>query len=197
MKLTLQQLERAIREGNGSPEKTQKAIATLLSQVDTLNDIASSFSGFARMPEPVIIKLDVVALLKRVIDLHSPTGEIAFRSSVRDIFVLGDEQLLSRTFSNLILNGLQSGKPGQQTRVAVNVQLYKDLVRIQFQDNGKGIDPDIADRIFLPHFSTKKSGSGLGLAISRQAIHQMNGNIFFETKLNKGTTFTIELPVAE
>ena len=197
MKLTLQQLERAIREGNGSPEKTQKAIATLLSQVDTLNDIASSFSGFARMPEPVIVKLDVVSLLKRVIDLHSPTGDIAFRSSVRDIFVLGDEQLLSRTFSNLILNGLQSGKPGQQIRVAVNVQLYKDLVRIQFQDNGKGIDPDIADRIFLPHFSTKKSGSGLGLAISRQAIHQMNGNIYFETKLNKGTTFTIELPVAE
>src|SRR5690606_36988038 len=71
MKLTLQQLERAIRDGNGSPEKIQKAIASLLSQVDTLNDIASSFSGFARMPEPVIVKLEVVSLLKRVIDLHS------------------------------------------------------------------------------------------------------------------------------
>ena len=197
MKLTLQQLERAIRDGNGSPEKTQKAIATLLTQVDTLNDIASSFSGFARMPEPVIVRLDVVALLKRVVDLHSPTGDIAFKSIVREAYVLGDEQLLSRTFSNLILNGVQSGNPGQHTRVSVSLQLHKDMVQIQFQDNGKGIDPEISDRIFLPHFSTKKSGSGLGLAISRQAIHQMNGNIYFETRVGKGTTFTVELPLAE
>ena len=196
MKLTLQQLERAIREGNGSPEKTQKAITNLLSQVDSLNDIASSFSGFAKMPEPVIVKLEVIALLKRVIDLHSPTGDIIFKTAVREVWVLGDEQLLSRTFSNLILNGLQSGNPGQHTRVGVSVRIADAKVRIDFQDNGKGIDPEIAERIFLPHFSTKKSGSGLGLAISRQAIHQMNGNIYFETRPRKGTTFTIELPVA-
>lgn len=195
MKLTLQQLERAMRDGNGNPEKTQKAITTLLSQVDTLNEIASSFSGFARMPEPVIVKLDVAALLKRVVDLHSPTGDIRFKSIVKEVYILGDEQLLSRTFSNLILNGLQSGEPGRPVRVSVSLQLYKDNVRILFQDNGKGIDQEIADRIFLPHFSTKKSGSGLGLAISRQAIHQMNGNIYFETRKGLGTTFTIELPL--
>lgn len=196
MKLTLQQLERAVRDGNGSAEKVQKAIVTLLSQVDTLNDIASSFSGFAKMPEPVIVRLEVISLIRRVIDLHSPTGDIAFRSSVKEAYVLGDEQLLSRTFSNLILNGLQAGHAGQRVKVSVTVQREQDKVRMQFHDSGKGIDPDIADRIFLPHFSTKKSGSGLGLAISRQAIHQMNGNIYFHTRLGKGTTFTIELPVA-
>jgi two-component system nitrogen regulation sensor histidine kinase NtrY len=195
MKLTLQQLQRALQEGNVSVEKTRKAIATLLAQVDTLNDIASSFSGFARMPEPVIIKLELVSLIKRVIHLHSPTGDIAFKTSEREVMVLGDEQLLSRTFSNLILNGLQSGHPGEATRVSVSIQREGEKVRIHFQDNGKGIDPEIADRIFLPHFSTKKSGSGLGLAISRQAIQQMNGSIHFKTRLNKGTTFTIELPV--
>ncbi|MGC1241344.1 MAG: HAMP domain-containing sensor histidine kinase [Chryseosolibacter sp.] len=195
MKLTLQQLERAIRDGNGSVEKTQKAITALLTQVDTLNDIASSFSGFAKMPEPVIVRLEVISLIRRVIDLHSPTGEIAFRSSVKEAYVLGDEQLLSRTFSNLILNGLQSGTAGQPAKVSVTVQRDQDKLRIQFLDSGKGIDPDIADRIFLPHFSTKKSGSGLGLAISRQAIHQMNGSIYFHTRPGKGTIFTIELPV--
>jgi two-component system, NtrC family, nitrogen regulation sensor histidine kinase NtrY len=196
MKLTLQQLERALRDGNGSLEKTRKAIATLLAQVDTLNDIASSFSGFARMPEPVIIRLDLVSLIKRVIDLHSPTGDIAFKTSVKEAIVLGDEQLLSRTFSNLILNGLQSGNPGQATRVSVSLHRENNKIRIRVEDNGRGIDPEIADRIFLPHFSTKKSGSGLGLAISRQAIHQMNGTIHFQSRIGKGTTFVIELPVA-
>lgn len=194
MKLTLQQLERAIREGNGSPERTKKAIESLLSQVDTLNDIASSFSGFAKMPEPVIQKLELVALLKRVTDLHSPTGEIALRSNEKEVYILGDEQLLSRTFSNLILNGLQSGRPGRRTRVTVTLEAGDDKVKIYVEDNGRGIDPEIADRIFLPHFSTKKSGSGLGLAISRQAVHQMNGTISFETKVGKGTKFIIELP---
>ncbi|HET7179953.1 MAG TPA: HAMP domain-containing sensor histidine kinase, partial [Chryseosolibacter sp.] len=194
MKLTLQQLERAMKEGNGSVEKTRKAIANLLAQVDTLNEIASSFSGFAKMPEPVIVRLDLVSLLRRVVDLHSPTGDIAFKSSVKEAIVKGDDQLLSRTFSNLILNGLQSGKPGKAVRVSVSLTRQDDRFIIRFQDNGKGIDPDIADRIFLPHFSTKKSGSGLGLAISRQAIHQMNGTIEFHTRVNVGTTFTIELP---
>ncbi len=196
MKLILQQLERALQEGNGSIEKTQKAIASLLTQVDTLNEIASSFSGFARMPEPVIVRLELVSLLRRVIDLHSPTGDIAFKTSVKEVMVLGDEQLLGRTFSNLILNGLQSGISGHATRLSVSILREGEKVIIQFQDTGKGIDPNIADRIFLPHFSTKKSGSGLGLAISRQAIEQMNGTIYFSTRLNKGTTFTIELPVA-
>ncbi len=196
MKLTLQQLERAVREGTGSPERTQKAIENLLSQVDTLNDIASSFSGFARMPEPVIVRLEVASLLRRVVGLHSPTGDIALRSSVREVYVSGDEQLLSRTFSNLILNGLQSGKPEQHARVSVFLERVGKKIRIRFQDNGRGIDPTIADRIFLPHFSTKKSGSGLGLAISRQAIQQMGGTIFFETRIGQGTTFTIELPEA-
>lgn len=196
MKLTLQQLERAMKDGNGSVEKTRKAIANLLAQVDTLNDIASSFSGFAKMPEPVIVRLDLVTLLRRVVDLHSPTGDIAFKPSVKEAIVNGDDQLLSRTFSNLILNGLQSGKPGQAVRVSVSLQRQDNRFIVRFQDNGKGIDPEIADRIFLPHFSTKKSGSGLGLAISRQAIHQMNGTIGFQTRVNVGTTFTIELPAA-
>jgi signal transduction histidine kinase len=148
------------------------------------------------MPEPVIVRLDLVTLLRRVVDLHSPTGDIAFKSSVKEAIVQGDDQLLSRTFSNLILNGLQSGKAGQPTKVGVALQRDGEKFRISFHDNGKGIDPEIADRIFLPHFSTKKSGSGLGLAISRQAIHQMNGSIYFQTKPNKGTTFTIELPAA-
>src|SRR5690606_18652842 len=149
------------------------------------------------MPEPVMAPVDVIALLRRIVDLHSPTGEIRFRSGVRQGMVMADEQLLGRTFSNLILNGLQSGKAGQSTRVSVTVRKSDSRLRIDFADNGAGIDPAIADRIFLPHFSTKKTGSGLGLAISRQAIHQMRGRISFQTEQGRGTTFTVELPLLQ
>jgi signal transduction histidine kinase len=103
--------------------------------------------------------------------------------------------MLNRTFSNIILNGLQSGNPGQAIRIQVLVNKVGDQVRIEFKDNGKGIDPSIADLVFLPHFSTKKSGSGIGLAISKQGIEQMKGKIWFETSPGTGTSFFIDLPV--
>lgn len=195
MKLTLQQLERSLQSGNNSLEKTEKAVATLLGQVDTLNDIASSFSGFVKMPDPVIQRVDVVAIVKRAIDLHSPTGEIQFKTMMKEAWVLGDAQLLSRTFSNIILNALQAAKPGQSISVQITIENINGMCRVIFRDNGKGIEPTIADRVFLPHFSTKKSGSGLGLAIAKQAIEQMKGRLWFEANAGAGTSFFVELPL--
>lgn len=196
MKLTLQQLERSMESGSAGPEKVNKAIASLLVQVNTLNEIASSFSAFAKMPEPVMRPLELVSLLKRVADLHSHSGEIRLESLRREFFVNGDEQLLSRTFSNLILNAFQAAKPGEAARIFIKVEITGSKALLQFKDNGRGIDQEVAERIFVPHFTTKKSGSGLGLAISRQAIEQMHGRIWFETTPGSGTTFFIELPAA-
>ncbi len=56
-----------------------------------------------------------------------------------------------------------------------------------------GIDQELRDKIFLPHFSTKNTGSGLGLAIAKQGIEQMGGAIWFETTSGLGTTFSVKL----
>jgi nitrogen fixation/metabolism regulation signal transduction histidine kinase len=196
MKLTLQQLERNVQGGTSSPEKTQKAVESLLSQVNTLNDIASSFSAFAKMPEPVIRKLDLGALLKRIVNLHSHTGELILDIPTQLIEVNADEQMLGRTFSNLIINAFQASKPGVAAVVQIRLRKENQYAVITFKDNGKGIEPDVAERIFVPHFTTKKSGSGLGLAITKQAIEQMKGRIWFETEVGKGTTFFMELPLS-
>jgi two-component system, NtrC family, nitrogen regulation sensor histidine kinase NtrY len=197
MKLTLQQLERTLSNGNTSPEKLQKALSSLLSQVDTLNDIASSFSSFAKMPEPVIQQLELMSLLRRTIDLHANSGDIRFENYLREANINGDEQLLGRTFSNIILNALQAGRPGIPIVLKIKTELKNNRITISFSDNGKGIEPEIAEQIFVPHFTTKKSGSGLGLAIARQAIEQMKGSLWFETLPGRGTTFFIELPLVD
>jgi nitrogen fixation/metabolism regulation signal transduction histidine kinase len=194
MKLTLQQMERAMQGGTNSAEKTEKAIRTLLTQVDTLNEIASSFSSFAKMPEPVIQRLELVSLVKRIVDLHSQSGELNVQTSWKELYVMGDEQLLGRTFSNIILNAFQAAVPGRNNTVNISIEKTGSTCRIVFADNGKGIEATIAERIFVPYFTTKKSGSGLGLAIAKQAIEHMKGRLWFETKPGKGTTFFIELP---
>ncbi|MEP6733902.1 MAG: ATP-binding protein, partial [Chryseolinea sp.] len=149
---------------------------------------------FAKMPEPVMQRLELVTLIRRIVLLHSQSGDLTFTTSFREAYVMGDEQLLGRTFSNIILNAFQASRPGQPRQLKVSLEPFGENIVLEFRDNGKGIEPDIAERIFLSHFSTKKSGSGLGLAIAKQAIEQMNGKIWFETVVGQGTTFFIELP---
>jgi signal transduction histidine kinase len=185
-----------VQGGTNSPEKTVKAVSSLLTQVDTLNDIASSFSAFAKMPEPVSLRFELVGLVRRIVDLHGHSGVIHFKEPFKELYVVGDEALLGRTFSNIILNAFQAARFSEPVSVQVSLQKNDYGVLIGFQDNGKGIEPAVAERIFFPHFTTKQSGSGLGLAIAKQAIEQMKGRIWFETEPGRGTTFFIELPVS-
>ncbi len=197
MKLTLQQLQRSLQSSTNTPEKTEKALSSLLTQVDTLNDIASSFSTFAKMPEPVMQRLELSALIRRIVLLHSQSGDLVFNTTLKAAYVRGDEQLLGRTFSNIILNAIQSAIPGRHLILKISLKRVDMKYHITFQDNGKGIEPHVAERIFLSHFSTKKSGSGLGLAIAKQAIEQMDGKIWYDTVVGQGTSFFIELPAKE
>jgi two-component system nitrogen regulation sensor histidine kinase NtrY len=195
MKLTLQQLERAMKQGTPSPEKVEKSVSALLTQVDTLNDIASSFSSFAKMPEPVIQRVELIALIRRIADLHSQSVDIYFNPPVKELFVMSDEQLMGRTFSNLIINAMQAARPGVSSRIDILLTKDQHICTIKFSDNGKGMTPEVAERVFVPHFTTKKSGSGLGLAIARQGIEHVKGKIWFETIPGQGTTFFITLPL--
>jgi two-component system, NtrC family, nitrogen regulation sensor histidine kinase NtrY len=191
MKLTLQQMQLSQR----GDEKNLNAIKMLLDQVDILNDIASSFSTFAKMPTPQLAKLNIVNVLKSVVGLYANhfNGKVVLNVAADPIFVSGDDQLMGRIFSNIILNGLQSG--GDEGKVLVEVKLIieNDRCVIRFKDNGKGIEPAARDRVFTPYFSTKKSGSGLGLAIAKQGIEQCGGKMGFESEVGKGTVFWVEL----
>lgn len=196
MKLTLQQLESLVKNGSLPRERAEEALKNLLSHVEILNEIATSFSTFARMPAPLLETVNIVDVLFKATDLYRnhSSGKVQFKKPADSFFVMGDVQLMTRIFSNLILNGLQSGKDGREVTVDVSIGLRDDRVEIAFRDNGVGIDPALRDKVFLPHFTTKQSGSGLGLAISRQGIEQSGGNIWFESD-GSGTTFYISLPL--
>ncbi len=194
MKLTLQQMEVAILRGELDKEKTKHSIKTILTQVDILNEIASSFSAFARMPAPILQKIELMALIRKSADLYAnyEGGTVSFQDAGSPVFVMGDEQLLNRIFSNIILNALQAGVE-HKVHVEITLKRGPNQVLISFRDNGMGIDQELKDKIFAPYFSTKMSGSGLGLAIAKQGIEQSGGEIWFESNRGGGTTFYIQL----
>jgi two-component system, NtrC family, nitrogen regulation sensor histidine kinase NtrY len=192
MKLTLQQLERSVESGTEQNEKLKNSIASLLTNLNALNDIASSFSSFAKMPTPVMSKVDVVKLLWKAVTMFKEEYSISLATGVEEAYIKGDEKLLNRVFVNLLLNSIQAANLHRPLTIQIKLEQVADYYRITFSDNGKGIEDSLKDKIFLPHFTTKKSGSGLGLAIAKESITQMGGVIYFETS-TEGTHFFIEL----
>ena len=199
MKLTLQQMEQALKSGNLPVEKSQKSVDVLLKQVNILNEIAASFSAFANMPTPSLQKVDLNKLLQDVVTLFSTAteGRINFILIEHSPSVSADLTSLSRAFSNMIINALQAKRETQDVlEINISGVIRIDTVVITIRDNGKGMSQEVQERIFQPQFTTKQSGSGLGLAITKQIIGQTGGKIWFESTSNQGTSFNIELPLA-
>ncbi|MFC5269706.1 sensor histidine kinase [Adhaeribacter terreus] len=200
MKLSLQYLQKAIAEKrNNVDELISKISQTLITNIDILSDIATSFSSFTALPELKPERINLATVLKRSVDLnHDPlTAKFETSLAVDDVHVMADEKLLMRTFNNLFLNALQAIPAGREPFIQVSLrEVPGNKVLVSIKDNGSGIPAEVQDKVFIPNFSTKYSGSGIGLAVAKKGIEGAGGRIWFETVENEGTTFFIELPLA-
>ena len=201
MKLTLQHLRRTLPADNGVPQRaTERAFNTLLEQIDTLSDIATSFSAFAKMPAPKSEVFEVTSVLKSATDLYANDADIALELAIPDqeLFVVGDRQMMSGIFTNLLINGIQSVPANRQPHLRVTLSHREGhRVTIEVGDNGTGISEGIRSKVFLPNFSTKYTGSGIGLALAKRGVEHAGGRIWFETEEGVGTSFFVELPLAQ
>ncbi len=200
MKLTLQQMQRVIAlKDQDRLLNLDKQVKTLLTQIDNLSEIASSFSAFAQMPTPKAELFDIVVLLKETSRLFQNDPKVTLHEDIREksMWVIADRKLFSRIFSNLIINAIQATKDDQKAEVTVLLKkLQNHKVIVSIKDNGSGIPEEIQDKIFLPSFSTKASGSGLGLAMAKHGVENAKGSIWFDSNSEWGTVFHIELPIA-
>ena len=198
MKLKLQHLKRVLSSAPDIDIEINKPIDSLLNQVDTLSDIATSFSSFAKMPIPISERLNVVEVLKKTMRLFKESPlEINSNIPRQAIWTMGDEKLLGRIFNNLILNAQQASDPNKQGRLDIEMVMTHNKVRLTFADNGQGIPEDLKEKVFIPKFSTKETGSGIGLAIAKRGVEHAGGSIWFESTVDVGTTFYLEFPLTD
>ncbi|GAB4130951.1 MAG: HAMP domain-containing sensor histidine kinase [Raineya sp.] len=198
MKLTLQHLQMRIRSENPDLEKlTARPFETLLTQIDLLSDIATSFSAFARMTIPKNDLFDIAEVLKQTLQLYESNQNIhLIRMIEKGKFqVRGDKQLMSQIFTNIILNAIQAVPNDRKPEICVSLYALDKMAHIEIRDNGSGIPQEVQSKVFLPNFSTKFTGSGIGLALAKRGIEHAGGKIWFETKPDIGTCFFIELPL--
>ena len=142
-------------------------------------------------------------ILSKNVHLHTDIAK-------RDILIYGDPQQISQIILNLSVNGKDAMLDGGDLTIGIRTveylapQLYKHpsmtpghYAQLFISDTGTGIDDKTLQRLFEPFFTTKDygKGTGLGLSVVHGFITQMNGFIDIESKLGKGTTFFVNLPL--
>lgn len=108
--------------------------------------------------------------------------------------LVGVRDQLVQVVLNLVLNAIDATV--RDGRIEIAARLASPvMVELTISDNGTGIAPAQAERLFQPYFTTKKTGTGLGLFVTRKLIDAHGGTIEFSSELGQGTTFIIRLPV--
>jgi signal transduction histidine kinase len=199
MRLSLQHFQRSFDPSSEkAQEKINKIAESLVEQIDTLTKIANEFSNFAKMPKANEQKVDLIPMIHNAINLYqSDDIDISLETTLGEVIVFVDKDLMLRVFNNLIKNAIQATAEGEKPIIKIVVEEEEKNFLIRVEDNGTGISEEAKSKIFVPNFTTKTTGAGLGLAMVKQIVQNHNGEIWFETEQGKGTTFFVLVPKLE
>lgn len=168
----------------------------MIEQIESLSQIASDFSKFARPSEQEFQPVEINNLLTSVKELYDAEDKLDIKITLHEneLWIDGVKDELRRGLINLVKNANEAMPDGGTITLNSTMDSHKNLVSVSVEDTGKGIPKESRDQIFVPNFSTKSSGTGLGLAITKKIIEEHKGEISFTSDKGKGTTFVILLP---
>lgn len=167
-------------------------------QVDRQDMEIQELLDFGRPDKVSIKECSVNDLLQGVLSFSAAMlrkQKVSVVSQLNDKLpqILADTEKLKKVFVNIIVNAVEAMPSGGQLEIITKAT--DALVVITFSDTGEGIPEEEKSRLFDPFYTTKKTGTGLGLSISYQSVKLHGGTIEVNSNLNKGSTFTINLPV--
>jgi PAS domain S-box-containing protein len=182
---------------------TEKIVQNTMKGLEIINERGTGLIGFVetyrkltRIPHPEKKAIQLQEFIDNTITLinFEPIGghiKITREIKPEDLEVSADKKQISQVLINLIKNALEALKNSENGKIHINGEINENgRAQITVTDNGPGIPDDLADKIFIPFFTTKESGSGIGLSLSRQIMQLHGGTIKLESQL-QNTSFTI------
>jgi signal transduction histidine kinase len=201
----LESTSRKLTEGN-APGEMDKLLTDNIHGLERIADIVANLRNFSRLDRDKVADFSVEQgldstlllahnFLKNTVTVRKEYGYVPN--------VPGSPSQVNQVFLNLITNAAHAmpepGSRPQPNVITLRTRMDDDErhVRIDIQDNGKGIPADVLPKIFDPFFTTKPAGqgTGLGLSISYKIIEEHGGRLLVESKEGVGTTFSILLPL--
>ncbi|HXY61724.1 MAG TPA: ATP-binding protein [Nitrospirota bacterium] len=178
---------------------TKDSLTTINQHVHRIARIVRSLGDFARLYPRQKVSTSLADILENTLNLvryDKNFRKIEIRTDVQTTPPLKiDPDQIQQVFLNLILNARDAMPNGGS--LDISVKHIDGSVQMLFADTGCGIDPEVRDKVFDPFFSTKgpAKGTGLGLSICYSIIKDHGGTIEIDSEKDKGTRFTIKIPV--
>ena len=166
--------------------KIDRAILRMTHMVDEVLDYVS--------PKP--LNLDATSILETLVMAKEKlqiSENVIINLPQNDVVLVHDQEKLEIVFINLMTNALQAMER-KGGKIDVRIVETASEVRIEFEDTGKGMPPDVLEKIFEPMFTTKQTGTGLGLASCKSIVEKHNGRIEVQSVVDRGSVFIIRLP---
>jgi PAS domain S-box-containing protein len=189
-----------ILQRKATDQFVSQQLINIKENIDRISKIVRELVDFSRTPsyqKEIVLITDILKTAIGIVRYDKRVKSVDFKTEfsaeIPAINIVPDQLL--QIFVNILLNALDA-MDGNGT---VTVRTYKDLdyIYTEIQDNGCGIDEKNIDKIFNPFFTTKKvgKGTGLGLSVSYGIVKKFKGDILIKSKVNKGSTFIIKLPI--
>jgi two-component system nitrogen regulation sensor histidine kinase NtrY len=184
----------AVAQLSRSASTTQRdAIEVLNAESGRLEQLATEFTEFGRLPEGPAAPVDLVELMDELARTTlPPTMTPRLSLDPATPAVLGHYDPLRRAFSNILRNAVEASD-GQGQIEILAAAAPDGGVRIEIRDHGPGIPPELDGRIFDPYCTGKSGGTGLGLALAKQTVEMHRGTIIVEQTPGGGATFVVRM----
>jgi nitrogen fixation/metabolism regulation signal transduction histidine kinase len=183
------------------PQGFRPYVAGIRQETEALRQVVTNFLNFARPAKLTLASVDIGAVVERAVEeiRHEAQQRGGSVRAVGEFTTIqGDEVLLRQAFSNLCRNALEACAeahvvPAIEIRGAIDHG--QGALRVTVTDNGPGIDPAAAERLFRPFFTTRAGGTGLGLALVQKIIVTHNGWVSAGRAPGGGASLQVMLPL--
>ena len=159
-------------------EMLERSTRTIVNQVESMKNLVNAFRDYAKLPTPVLVPLDLNALVREVLVLYEGSRVMIRAELAADLPpVLGDATQIRQVIHNLLQNAEDALVDEPDPEIVLLTKADTRRVDLLLRDNGAGFPPDLLSRAFEPYVTTKSRGTGLGLAIVKKIIDEHSGEI--------------------
>ncbi|PBJ16000.1 PAS domain-containing sensor histidine kinase [Flavobacterium sp. ACN6] len=170
------------------------SVETMLRRSDHLQKFVEGYRKLAMLPSPKKEKIELQDLIENCLQIMNPLfkkANIEVENSITLKYQINvDQQQTEQVLINLLTNSINALENNIQKQIIISAEAKENRVFIKIADNGKGIEKEIEDKIFLPFFTTRNEGAGIGLTLSKNIIEAHGGYILYKNEKEK-TVFEI------
>ncbi len=173
----------------------ERLTSLIISQVESLTQLADSFSKYGKLPDIKKAPVNIKKLLEDIINLYKGAKDIDLQFSIDGNLpeINLDKEQIKRALINILDNAVKA--VDIDGKINISIKTNNNLLIIEISDNGQGISNAEKEKLFQPYFSRRKDGTGLGLAIAAKIISDHNGQISIKDNMPKGSVFVLKLPL--